>query len=308
MTKILDTLKKILIFLKNVPMILQLGLIILALVVALYWLLDLLGNSSMSFMQPFATGIIKFVHSFYHQQAQVGMQMIDGSLLLFVLLLFVIVFMIGKLNWLLDEGIDYIDKMSVSAKRHQEVMMNRKLEQDVQKEITKFNNFAVAIEFEVQDCMVNNFWGGDKDAGVQERRDRIYNTLNESFALLNNVKIVKNDNSIFLLVKDFQTIDRILMIVSGELDKLKKLMMKERWLMNWYVALAIYKEENMQEIYADLQKLMSLHLKNEIICFGNFNLRYNQISPLSRKFEIERRGSYSMDNGEIAVWRLIKKI
>ena len=308
MIKIYKFLKQILIIAKNIPMLIQLVLIFLAMLVALYWFINLTGNTWMAFFQPVATNIMKFVHSFYHQQAQMGQRVIDGSLLLFDLILFAIIFVIGKSTWLINQGIILLDKLIDTTKRREEAILNRKLEAEMIKEILQYDNYAIALKFELQDSMVNNFWGGDKNAGVAERKEKVLNHFDKALGILNNVKIAKTDNRILVLARDFQTFDRTMLLVISEMEKLKAFMMQDRWIMNWYGATILYKDEDMKLIYADLQKLMNLQLRNEVICFGNFSLRYSQINKLSQKFNIERRGSYSIEGNEVAIWRLVKKI
>ena len=60
-----------------------------------------------------------------------------------------------------------------------------------------------------------------------------------------------------------------------------------------------------KEVYPALEELLKLKYKNEILCFGNFNIRYS-IKPDQVYHTISLKGTYDI-NGGSDVYSIVKK-
>lgn len=304
--------QKFFIILVNAIIGIQFILSVIIFLTAFYWFFSLIGSNLMAFINPLATEIIKFMHSFYHQQAQIGGQTFDGSLLLFDIICIVIIISLTGLRRYLNRVDDKLKKKIKTLKRKNEEILNRQMEEQALANISEYNNYAIAIELVLQNCMVNNFFGGNETEGILEKQEAAFNDLNKVLNILNNVSVAKTDNKIVILAKDFNTFDRTMFLITNELENIKAKMLKDRWLMNGYIGTVIYKEENLKAIYDELQTLLNLKIKNEIISFGNFNIRYElcwkKLQLETPKFNMTKKGIYHIKDNEVSIWRLVKKI
>ncbi|MCI1274337.1 MAG: hypothetical protein LKG27_07905 [Clostridiaceae bacterium] len=309
MLLVYNILKKSSKLLINLILIVQIILLILIFLTAGYWFCNAAGINFLAFVQPLAAHITSFVHSFYHQQAQVGEQSFDGSILLFDILAFIVIIFLSKLKIEINKYQDDIDVKIRNTQLKLEQDFNKQLERETKSKLNKFNNYAILIKIELKNCKVNNAWGEVQNIDEAGRENQIFRSLNTCLNTFNNIKTAKTGNKYLILADKFNTFDKIMTIVVNELATLKLAQRKERWIMDATTAVATYRNSGNNEVknvYNDLQTLIDLDLKGEAICLGNFSMRYEMSD--NSEFIIEKKGHYDINDNDISVWKLIKKI
>lgn len=299
-------LKRLVKALTNLVFVIQMILSIIIFLTAGYWLCTLLGINLLSFMQPFTVKIMSLTHMFYHQQAQVGEQEFDGSVLLFDIILLGIIIFLSKVRSDLEKYKSHISQQIDRANRELEDEFNKKLERETQKNLMKYNKFAILIRIKLKSCSINNVWGIDKNDDQKKQQDAIIQEFEKSLFEFKALKVAKSGDNILILGSDFNNIDKYLVHIVTILSKIKNEQRKKRWIVDVYMGLSIYSGNEIKQVYSDMQKLLDLELSWEFLCIGNFCIKYEMNK--FNQFTVEKRGHYMINDAETSVWRLVKKI
>lgn len=285
----------------------QLILFLTVLITAAYWLFDLIGLKLLVIVEPFASFITKFIHSFYHQQIEIGGQFFDGSLLLYDLIALAVIFALSRLREQLGLLNSSVEKSIYTYKNKKEIEFNKQLQKEVEKKILKLKNIALMIEFEMKNATVSDFWGGDKDAGVKEKIEEAFKDFHSSLKAFPNIKMAKTDNKMLILTQDFEKFEQLLDIVNNSISELKTKYKRKRWILNFYAAVDIYGDKTpVKEVYPTLQNLLNLRVASEILSMGNIEIRHNMLK--TKTYEINKKGVYDLgEEKNVSIMTIIKK-
>lgn len=298
-------LRKILQVIINLIFIVQIALMIIVFLTAMYWFLNLLGFGAFDFVAPIAEAIVNFMHIFYDQEVAIGGVFFDGSLLLFDLIAICIVYLATKLKVNL---FIYDDKLLTAIKICEgriEDEFNVGLQRDLKKHVSKWNNIGILVQFSAKNMLVDSFWGGDVEAGVQEKEEEAFKSFYASLKNISGCQFAKTGNKMVILCNDFNKIDNLLKYIDISINRIKVSMGKRRWRLNSYVAVDVYDDStSFKKVYPILEKLLSLRINDETICLGNFCMRYDLIQD--SLYVPMLKGSYIIDT-ETDVWTLVKK-
>lgn len=308
MIKIYKLFSSILKLIINIAFILQIVLMVTVFLTGTYWLLSLLNISAFDFVKPLADIISEFVRNIYSRDVNTGGIYIDASLLLFDMVAIIVVVILAKLKYYLLKGIDFLKLEVDKTKTIQENRFNKSLQKEVDNKIKKANKVAVLIELTAKSMLIDDCWGGDKEAGVKEKIDEGFKIFYASLKNIAGCKFARTDNRILILTDSFESIDNLLSYVNLVINRIQVNMKKHKWLFDSYIAVDVFDETtNFKiDVYPALEKLTNLHIPNEPLCMTNFCMRYELFNDAA--FKPFLKGSYTIIQGEQCnVWSLIKK-
>ena len=117
----------------------------------------------------------------------------------------------------------------------------------------------------------------------------------------------KGGKKVMISVKDFDNVDTVLNFVSSFIKKNKNEMNKNHWTLDYYWAAVAHSTGASLEldVLPKLETLLRIKQKNEIICFGDFSLRYT-LKEKSLFYSLKLKGTYLIDGGS-ELYYLVKK-
>ena len=299
--------KNLLILFINLLFIIQIILIILIFLTAAYWFFDLIGSSLFSFAEPIADYIIDFMRLFYNRDINVGGVYVDGSLLLFDIIAIIVIFIFTKSKYYIYKAQNFCDEQIIKCKKSIEAGFNVQLKKEAEEMIKKYTGAAIIITFTANDLKVDRFWGGDSTDEIKKTEKYLADAYYSEFSKVSYVSLKKGGNKVIVSIKDFNKIDNILNMTNSFIKKNRAEMRKNKWTMDYYCAVVAYSDGASIEldVMPKLESLLRIKQKNEIICFGDFNLRYTlKEKPLF--YGLKLKGSYAIDGGS-DVYCLVKK-
>lgn len=297
---------KLLQFILNILFVVQIALIILVFLTATYWFFDLIGSSSFSFFEPVASYISDLIRLFYDRDIEIGGMYIDGTLLMFDILALVTVFVIAKSKYYFHKAIDNVYYLVSDRKKKIEDRFNAQLKQESDEMIKKYQKAALLVKFVARNLQIDAVWGGDSDKGVAEKQDEAFKIFYGALKSLPDCRFSMADDKLVVILEDFEKIDNLLYFVEQSVLRINENMKKKSWMINFYIGAEVYRSNANfnKEIYPNLEKLLSLKYQNEILCFGNFNIRYNIKS--NQMYSISLKGKFDINDGS-DVYTVIKK-
>lgn len=307
MLAIYKFLSKILQLILNVLFVIQISLMILVFLTATYWFLSLIDVHVFDFVSPIAEFVSNIVRLFYHRDVEIGGVYIDPSILLFDLIAVVIVFIITKSKYYFHRTMDDINISIKECEQKAEAKFNKSLQKEVENSIRKCNNVAILVQFSAKNMLVDSCWGGDANEGVKEKEEEAFKTFYASIKNISNCKFAKTGDKMLIILNDFENIDNLLNFIYLSINRIRVNMKKKKWLLLSYISADVYDNNTnfKGDVYPLLEKLLTLKIKNEAVCLGNFCMRYElNNEPMFTPF---LRGTYTI-NEECEVWSLVKKV
>ncbi|MBO6087406.1 hypothetical protein J6P92_03565 [bacterium] len=291
----------------NIMFLAQIVLIIVIFITAAYWFFDIIGSSLFSFAQPFAERIIDFVKLFYKRDIIVGGVYVDGSLLLFDILSLIAIFLIAKMKYYVYIAQDFFVNQIAKCKQKIEDNFNAQLKKDYNAVIKKYSHAAVLITFVAKNLNADRFWGGDTKTGVSDTEKYVVESFCHALNMLDYVTYKKGITKVAIYLQDFDKIDGILTLIENFHKNHVSAMRKNGWTLDYYCSAATYADGTSVEleIMPKLESLLGTKQRNEIVCFGDFNLRYS-LNPESAFYGMQLKGSYELDGGS-DVYSFVKK-
>lgn len=294
----------------NLLFLIQLALMILIFLTAAYWFFDLINSSLFAFAEPVASAISNFVKSLYSHDISMDGVYIDGSLLLFDIVAAVLVVVLAKFKYYLFKLTEILDYAVIVCNKKDEKKLNEDLKRDAERIIKQYKQAAIVFEFDAKNMQVDSLWGSDKSTGVQSKIDEALKIFYATIKSISGCTFAKTDNKLAIMVSDFEKIDNVLIYLEQALKRIKDNMQKQNWELIVYCACdAFYDNTDFRNaVYPNIEKLLNLKFKNEIICYGNFVLRYDMKSA-AMYYLILQKGDYKLsESGEVCnIYSLVKK-
>ncbi len=285
--------------------IIQIFLFGVILLVTLHWFLELVNQQFLQFVQPmsdFVSGLIKI---FYKRMIEIGGVKLDGSILLFDIIAILLIFGGAQLRDFFQKQITKIDIIIDKVARDQEELFNKKLQEDYEKQLLKNSNIGILITYSLKNVLGNAFWSEPSNDLVGNKQKEVDKQIYYALSKLNGCKVAKTGSQFLILCSDFEKIDFILDYLKKLLAKIDEYVLKSQMTLTTYVALEPYDNKtNMKKVFTILNKMLSLKMPDEIICLGNFQLRYEFLKKQNYHFVL--KGTYSIEDND-KVWALVKK-
>ncbi len=307
MIKIYEMITKFLQFIINVLFVLQITLMILVFLTASYWFLTLIDPNLFEFARPIALAVSNFVKLFYDREVQIGGVYVDASLLLFDIIAIALVFGIAKFKYYVYEAINSVVLAINDCKVEREKEFNEALQKEVESNIKKCNNVAILVRFSAKNMFVDSCWGGDAEAGVKEKEEEAFKIFYSSIKNISGCKFAKTDDKMLVLIEDFSKVDNILYFIELSANRIRENFKRRKWALFAYIAIDVYdnKTNFKSSVYPVLEKLLTIRHKNEVVCLGNFVMRYQLGNELM--YNPVLYGKYNISGEECEVWALVKK-
>lgn len=285
----------------NIMFVLQIALMVVIFITATYWFLNLIDSTAFEFARPLADSITDFVRLFYKNDIEVGGIYIDGSLLLFDILAMIFVFLVTKAKYYVYLWIEKLEGLVRGCQKRIEKKFNEELHHEVVEKVQQYNNVAILVQFGIKNLYIDN---SDDDIKVKE--EEAFKIFYATIKSLSGCKFAKTDNKMLILLDDFSHVDNLLNFIDMTIKRIRVNMRKDKWLLISYSAVEVYCNDVdlKSEVYPVLEKLLSLRSKNEMLCLGNFNLRY-KLNP-TQIYTFTPKGPYDIFQ-DCNVFGLIKK-
>ena len=279
--------------------IIQIALMILIFLTALYWFFSLAGIVIFPFMEPLVVVITKFVSIFYTPNIGIGGVVVDGSLFIFDVISLACVYLISKLKYYVEILISEIDAIIYKLRKFDENNLNRELKKETEEKILKSNNAAFLIDFDIKDMLSKGYISFHKEVRDKEAKEEY--VLNLFCAMAKHKRyfeIIREEKQIIVILKDFSKVDNFIKFTEEFIFNVQKNLREEKWQINFYISAEVFenKEDYDNNAYSSLKKLIKLKQKNKVVCFGSFNLRY-QLGEKSKYYVMHIDGTYSIDGG-----------
>jgi hypothetical protein len=150
------------------------------------------------------------------------------------------------------------------------------------------------INFKAKNMYVDATWGGDAQEGVPEKIEEALKTFYSSMKNLADCTIERVDDNILITFNDFSRVDSVLNFVEITINRIKINMKKKKWILTSFVAIEAYDKNTdfTLKVQPVLEKLLKLYNKNEMLCLGNFNLRYKLNKD--KAYTMTLKGAYTI--------------
>ncbi len=287
--------------------IIQLILIIYMFLVTAYWFLNLLDIGILNFMAGSAASLTKSMHNIYNEKIIIGNNELDPAILVFDILS--MVFIVG-MNFMKEFNIQKLKELDSAIEKirlRREAEFNRKLKAEFEAKMRVYSNYAIIVTFTVKNIYTDNvFSSADANAGIKEQEELAFKSLYAAVKDIPNCKFAKNGSQLILTSSNFNGIDKVLTTIDLATARIRQNFKKERWLLTNYMAVETFDNKTtIKDVYPTLIRLIKLKVPNEILCMGNFNLRYGL---LTRKlFNVYLNGLYDLGDGEDTnIYSLVK--
>ena len=306
MVKWLERQRKICNFLNQSLVFVQIILIFIIFIVSLYWFLELIGKSMLSFMDPFISSIKATMQLYFAEDLKKGQAGLDGSLFIFIAMLGVTLYIMSQVKTFLKYRVKVLDKQLVIKRQEEEIKFNKELKADAKRQIMKYKNVALLIHINLKTLLKDVYQTHNDVKHVDKKQEEIvivalFNMLKK----LPNCSFAKDGRVLIVSSKDVEAVDTILLTVSNAIDTLKAQLKPRKLTLSYNIAVDVFPDTvQLKDIYADLKTLLQLNMPNEILCYGNFCNRYEHIK--SPQFEAYLKGTYDITEDE-NVWSLVKK-
>ena len=289
----------------NVITFIRVVLLVVIFLTATYWFFDLINSNLFNFAAPLAKFITGCMHHIYNQDIEIGGVSFDGTLLLFDIFALIVIFVLVKLKPYIQIVDDKIDDIIGILKKNDEKRFNNVLKNNVEKDIAKNNNVAILIELQVKNMLVDSFWGGNPDEGMKENLEEAVTQLYTAIKLKNYCDITKSDGKLLVLFSDFNKIDDVLSCINSAKDKTDSQLKKKKWKLITYIAMGVYSNnKELGKVYNITEKLIRLKIPDEMLCLGDFNIRYGLLAQ--KEYQPVLKGVYTFAE-RCEVWSLVKK-
>ena len=287
--------------------IIQLILVIYMFLVTAYWFLNLLDIGILNFMAGSAASLTKSMHNIYNEKIIIGNNELDPAILVFDILS--MVFIVG-MNFMKEFNIQKLKELDSAIEKirlRREAEFNRKLKAEFEAKMRVYSNYAIIVTFTVKNIYTDNvFSSADANAGIKEQEELAFKSLYAAVKDIPNCKFAKNGSQLILTSSNFNGVDKVLTTIDLATARIRQNFKKERWLLTNYMAVETFDNKTtIKDVYPTLIRLIKLKVPNEILCMGNFNLRYGL---LTRKlFNVYLNGLYDLGDGEDTnIYSLVK--
>ena len=308
MIKFLQILKKIVQIILNSLFFVQIALMILVFLTATYWLFNLMGSSIFSFAEPIANTISDFVKLFYNQDVMMSGIYVDSSLLLFDFVAILVVLGITKSKYYINSLMDYIDSNVNKLKQTEEDKFNRKLKLETDAKIRRANSFAILVKLEVVDLLIDRRYGSDINTReIEPKLENAYKILFSSLKSVEGCTFARKDQKLVIMSNNFSIVDNVVHYLEQAVERIRKKFLEDKFKLDCYAAIDVFEAtaDLKGTILPSLELLIKLRHANQIICYGNFNIRYSLVSNTMYNTAL-LRGSYEI-NGGTDIFVLLKK-
>lgn len=288
--------------------VLQIALLILIFFTAAYWFFSLIEIHIFDFAEPIANCISDLIRLFYTKDIEVGGIYIDGSLLLFDFIALIMIFAITKFKYFLYRAISNVENYIQYRLRQIEEAFNNELQKEIENAVKKSNDSAVLIKFDAHNMFIDTCWGGNKEDEVKEKIQEAYKILYSALKTYEGCNFAKSGENLLVFLTDFDKIDNFMIFLYSAIERLQYNMQKKHWKLKAYISIDVYnnKTDNFKEdVLPILEALIDLNNNNEIVCLGNFGMRYELLK--NQEFYLSKKGVYNVIDCENEVWALVKK-
>ena len=291
-------------YLINIVFIIQIILFIIIFLVTLHWFLDLIDKQFLTFVNPLSDFVSNLVKIFYRRMIEVGGVKIDGSILLFDIVALLLIWGGSQIKEFFDKQITKIDIIIDKVARDQEELFNKQLQEDYEKQQLKNSNIGILITYSLNNVLGNAFWSEQSNDSMEAKEKEVDKQMYYALSKLPDCKVAKSGKQFLLLCNNFEKIDSILDYLKKLLAQMDEYVLKSQMTLTTYTALKPYDNKtDIKKVFTTLNKLLSLKMPGEIICLGNFQLRYEFIKE--KKYTPVLKGTYSIDDSD-KVWTLVK--
>ena len=298
--------KKFLRLFVDFAMVIQIVVAIVLFTFIMYWFFDLINFQILAFLTPVANNITVFMHSYFEESLNKGVNETDGSLFLFVMFLFVVIGALSQLKIYTVSAENRVSRKIDKIKSKNEDEFNAQLRAEADQAILAYRNVVLIVKLTAYKRTIDDMRTDDeKEKEHKEMVDRLvcefYSRVKEAPCC----KFAKSGDQLVVTLKGFTHVNKLLYYTEKALEDLRAEMRKENWIMKFYAAIDAFDDKVLlKDVYYDLQILLKLNLYNEIICYGNFCNRY-YMEP-KNMFEAYLKGVYDTTEPE-NVWTLVKK-
>lgn len=295
--------KRMYLALQIIVSFLQIILFLTIFSVSLYWFFELLNLHIIDFMQPVADFVRRFTKLFYKRMIEVNGVSVDGSILMFDMIAIILIFAAAWLNTFLKKEINKIDIIFDKLVSDEEDAFNKQLQTDYESSVLKKHNIGILISYSLKNIMGNSFWSEKQEVSTSNAKvDKyIYSVLSR----LPEGKIAKTGSQFLFWYKDFEKIDFLLRHLNTMFIQIEEFLIKNQMQLTTYVAVHPFDDEtDVKEVFTMLNRLLSLKIPDEIVCIGEFKLRYEFLKE--KKYTIHIMGDYFLPP-DIKVMSIVKK-
>lgn len=306
MLAIFNFLKKFLRLFVDFAMVIQIVVFITLFAFIMYWFFDLINCQFLAFLDPVAENITNFMHAYFEESLNKGVNQTDGSLFLFVMFLLVVIGALSQLKIYTSSAENRIGRTIDKIKSKNEDEFNAQLRAEADQAILAYRNVVLIVKLAAKKRIVDDIRPDEeKEKENKEIVDRLvcefYNRIKEAPCC----KFAKSGDQLVVTLKGFTHVNKLLYYTNKALEDLQAEMRKEHCILKFYAAIDAFDDKALlKDVYYDLQILLKLNLYNEIICYGNFCNRY-YMEP-KNMFEAYLKGVYDTTEPE-NVWTLVKK-
>lgn len=298
--------KRLLRLLIDLAFMVQIIVTVMIFAFSMYWFFDLINAQFLGFLTPVADNISAFMHAYFEDSLNKGVNQTDGSLFIFIMILLIVVGSLTQIKAFTSSAINKVGRTIDKIKTKTEDEFNAQLRAEADQAILAYRNVVLITKLSAKKRVVDDRrTDEEKEKEEAEMADKLvcefYNRIKGSPCC----KFAKNGDQLVVTLKGFTHVDKLLYYVDKALEDLRTELRKDNWILKSYSAIDAFDDKALlKDVYYDLQILLKLNLFNELVCYGNFCNRY-YMEP-KNLFEAYLKGVYDTTEPE-NVWTLVKK-
>ena len=138
--------KKFLRLFVDFAMVIQIVVAIVLFTFIMYWFFDLINFQILAFLTPVANNITVFMHSYFEESLNKGVNETDGSLFLFVMFLFVVIGALSQLKIYTVSAENRVSRKIDKIKSKNEDEFNAQLRAEADQAILAYRNVVLIVK------------------------------------------------------------------------------------------------------------------------------------------------------------------
>lgn len=306
MVKGLEKQKQICHIFEQIMILIQVVSLFVVFLVSLYWFLELINNHALSFLDSIMNFVKELMKSQFGEELKKGQAGVDGSLFIFIAFVGVVIYISSQIKIFLKFQQASLEKAIVKKKEEETIAFNKQLQSDVKDKIMSYKNVIILVNIHLKSFLRDFYQSHNEAKQVDPRQEEIV-----LVALYNMLKTIqgcnfsKDGKTLIISSKNFDNVDTILLKIDEALTHLQAQLKARKLTISTNMAIDVFPNGvQLKDVYADLKSLLKLNMPNEILCYGNFCNRYEQVKE--PKFEAFLKGTYEITDDE-NIWSLVKK-
>lgn len=304
-------LKKFINILEQIIMGLQILTVMLIFLCAAHIILGICNSHALDFLNPFIENLKSFMVFLFGTSIKQNQDGIDGREVLFILFSILVTFVFVQLKMILQSSSKDINIRIEEEKVKTEQKLNKELKQELRNKILSQGSYAMAVQWKIKWISKASLiiMTPPSEEELEKEKLKLIQTFYNRIKSIGGVTFSKAEDTLIISSDNFENIDEVISTVNSIYKELKNQYRKKRYAVRAKLLIDSYDKslKSVSDAYKNIKALFALNSYDNVLCFGNFKARYEQLKD-PRYYLVSVKGKYEIPEGdEYTVWYLVKK-